>query len=226
MVGWLFPDTCIMCRREGELACRECLSVLSPLNVQQCPGCFCESPEGKFCPRCKKQDSALDFLLVGTSYRDSPIVSLLIKTMKYKSISRCISYIPSSLFSSIENLCQFSLNIALVPVPLHKKRQRERGFNQATIIARHIASLTGVGIDEHLIKRVRYTIPQASLGKYEREINLRNAFSIVKYKERDPERLYLLIDDVATTRSTLEECAKTMRAAGIKKVGAYVIARK
>ncbi|MFN7161146.1 MAG: ComF family protein [Candidatus Gracilibacteria bacterium] len=222
ILGLIFPDSCQVCKKEGDLFCGSCLATLQALDVQQCPGCFCRSPEGEFCIKCATGESELDFLLVGTSYRNSPIVSLLIKTLKYKSIRRCISYLPQTLFAPLS--AKKKLNPVLIPVPLHAKRQKERGFNQAFIIARQVAEIFSLDINSSLLKRVRYTIPQATLGKYERETNLKDAFAASVIS--DPERLYILIDDVATTRSTLEECAKTMRKAGVKRIGAYVLARK
>lgn len=134
-----------------------------------------------------------------------------------------MSYVPAGIFASLSQIEQSS--IILVPVPLHYKRQKERGFNQAEMIARHISDLFHIDLQK-ILMRNRYTVPQASLGKQEREVNLKGAFSVCTNKTVDSEKIYVLIDDVSTTRSTLEECARALRKAGAQHVGGFVLARK
>lgn len=111
----------------------------------------------------------------------------------------------------------------LVPVPLHSARQREREFNQAEAIAELLAKRTGVVVYRAL-KRVRYTTTQTRLDRHERMENLRGAFR-VRHPDRVQQRHLLLVDDVFTTGSTADECARVLRAAGAASVRALVVAR-
>jgi ComF family protein len=111
----------------------------------------------------------------------------------------------------------------LVPVPLHPARQREREFNQAEAIAELLAKRTGVEVYRAL-KRIRYTTTQTRLDRHERMENLRGAFR-VRHPERVHQRHLLLVDDVFTTGSTADECARVLRAAGAASVRALVVAR-
>ena len=109
-----------------------------------------------------------------------------------------------------------------MPVPLHRKRLAERGYNQSLELLRPVQNTCGLTVDSNCCKRIRATDAQSSLPAKQRRINLRGAFSVtgeVKGKH------ILLADDVLTTGSTLNELAKTLKGAGAKQVDAFVIAR-
>ncbi len=110
---------------------------------------------------------------------------------------------------------------AVVPVPLHARRERERGFNQSALLARPIARMFGLPFAPGALRRVRHTPPQASLDMKRRLSNVRAAFRAVGPA---PKRV-LLIDDVRTTGSTLAECARALRAGGAARVYSLVLAR-
>jgi competence protein ComFC len=106
----------------------------------------------------------------------------------------------------------------LVPVPLHPRKERERGYNQSALIAESIAGrFEGVRL-EALLERVIDTRSQTQFNRQERYRNLRNAFSLVKKRAIDPSQRYIIVDDVFTTGSTLNACAATLRKAGAKRV--------
>jgi ComF family protein len=112
----------------------------------------------------------------------------------------------------------------VIPVPLHKKRLRERGFNQSLIIAKSIARNFSLTIDFQSLRRLTYTEPQINLGRKERESNVRNAFAVVREKAVADSRI-LLVDDVYTTGSTVKECARTLLKSGAKSVAVATLAR-
>ncbi len=116
----------------------------------------------------------------------------------------------------------FRLPQVLVPLPLHAARYRERGFNQAAVIAAHVASRTGVPVDSSLLRRVRATAPQTTLSAAERRRNCEGAFSIVPGRHV-PGRIALL-DDVMTTGSTAAAAAGALREAGARHVELWVCA--
>lgn len=111
---------------------------------------------------------------------------------------------------------------ALVPVPLHPRRQRERGFNQAELLAGRVKGSCGLPV-RRLLRRIRPTAPQAGFDREERMRNLQGAFVAAGVVE--PGGDYLLVDDVSTTGATLDACALALRSAGAGRVFAMVVAR-
>jgi len=113
---------------------------------------------------------------------------------------------------------------AIIPVPLHPQKKRQRGFNQAEIIARELALLKGIPLEEKRLVKVKNVPPQTSLEQKEREKNVRGAFRVVK-SERVKGKILILVDDVYTTGSTLRECSLELKRAGAKEVKALTIAQ-
>lgn len=115
---------------------------------------------------------------------------------------------------------QFDL---LVPVPLHPKRERTRGFNQAMLLAKEVGTGWGLRVDHRVLHRVRATEAQSG-GRREREDNVKGAFAVPR-PDRVKDMRLLLIDDVFTTGATAGECARALLAAGAAEVGIYTLAR-
>jgi len=118
----------------------------------------------------------------------------------------------------------------VVPIPLHPRRLRWRGFNQSALLAGHIAAnllpQNPLPFDENMLVRKRYTPPQMEISNYQnRKQNIAGAFSLAGRKDVR-NKTVLLIDDVATTGSTIFECARVLKAAGAREVFAAVIARQ
>jgi ComF family protein len=111
----------------------------------------------------------------------------------------------------------------VVPVPLHPRRLRERGFNPAALLARPVARAVGTRFDPTLLVRLRDTPTQTGLGRRARRSNVRAAFAL-RAGARVPDVVWL-VDDVVTTGSTLEECARVLRRAGARHVVAICVAR-
>jgi competence protein ComFC len=114
--------------------------------------------------------------------------------------------------------------LLVMPVPLHPKRLRQRGFNQSLLLAKHVATQLNAELDFLSLRRIRYTQPQTGLKKDQRRKNVRKAFGLT-----DPKgvkgRTVILVDDVATTGNTLNECARLLRKAGAENVYCTVLAR-
>jgi ComF family protein len=105
---------------------------------------------------------------------------------------------------------------ALIPVPIHKNRQRERGYNQAEELATEISRLTGIPVYNNIIKRVKETIPQKELNPRERQNNLKKAFNIAQNVVKLNKTI--IIDDIYTTGSTIDAVAVELRNIGVKEV--------
>lgn len=112
----------------------------------------------------------------------------------------------------------------IMPVPLHPRRLRTRGFNQSKLLAEFVSEELGARLDFLTLRRVKDTVPQTGLGKDERRKNVRRAFTL-KEPDRVSGRTVLVVDDVATTGNTLNECARVLLKAGAEKVLALVVAR-
>jgi ComF family protein len=113
----------------------------------------------------------------------------------------------------------------LVPVPLHRKRLRERGYNQSRLLAQELAKLTGLPLADDCLIRKRHTPPQARTTTVdERQSNVADAFSCLNRRLED--RQVLLIDDVSTSGSTLDACARALKEAGASSVWGLVLARE
>lgn len=112
----------------------------------------------------------------------------------------------------------------LLPIPLHKRTQRERGYNQAALLARAVGERTGFPVAENLLAQVREMKPQASLGEKERWENVKGAFAVTD-KEVVKGRIIVLVDDVMTTGATLDEGARVLKGAGAARVYCLTFAR-
>jgi len=112
----------------------------------------------------------------------------------------------------------------VVPIPLHRKKLRERGFNQAELIAKVVAKHLQVRLTKGNLKRTKATITQTSLDRKERRRNLREAFT-VKNRDGFQAKNVLLVDDVYTTGTTIKEAAKVLKEAGVKEVYVFALAR-
>lgn len=104
----------------------------------------------------------------------------------------------------------------IVPIPLHRKKKRLRGYNQAEIVAKHLGEMMGIPVDSRSVIRSRYTRPQKELNDKERKQNLKHAFSVTgQWKNY---KTVLVIDDIYTTGSTIDTVAEELKSRGVQKV--------
>ena len=199
-----------------------------------CPGCKKEVHEqGAWCPVCLDQILAprtingrkhglvaLDSCQVICEY--AGVLKRLIHDMKFRRQQKYGIYLRWLLqqYASEHECVSGAL---VIPVPLHKERLQERGYNQTEAIFKNWTRGKNMEWMPELLLRTRYTIPQWELTLAERKGNMKNAFMIV-WPERIENRNIILVDDIITTGITLDECAKVLRKAGAKKVQALVIA--
>jgi len=145
---------------------------------------------------------------------------LLLKYGGRSSMGRHLGRLMAEAASGLLDLEQFDL---LIPVPLHPRRERARGYNQAALLARALGRATGRPVGSRVLRRIRHTEAQHG-GQREREENVKGAFGVAR-PDRVQGRKVLLIDDVFTTGATVSECAKVLLAAGADEVGVYTLAR-
>ena len=228
VINLFFPAFCIICGNTGEFLCPSCFEKIKIQDRQFCPVCYKETLSGEICYRCKGEchGQNIDCLLSVCKYDRSSPFPYLIHSFKYdflKDLSKPLG----------ELMCQtlFSLNFRqfnLCFVPLHKKRLKWRGFNQAELLANHIGKHFNLPVYD-LLKRKHFNKPQMELSRDRRLENLKSSFVInhegPDFNKIDKHVPVLLVDDVATTLSTLNYCADALKKNGFKKVCGIVLAR-
>lgn len=222
-----FPLICVQCRLDlpfrlsGPL-CGRCLSRLRPLEGPQCRRCGIALEQApNHDKKCSEQHRSLDCIRAAFAY--SPPLPALIHTFKYQNrrgVGRVLGGWMAGTYGRIPEIWGMD---AIVPVPLHPRRLRQRGFNQAEILARCVAECAALPL-ENALERVRYTRPQWRLSRGKRADNLARAFRAAP-RAAVRGKNCLLIDDICTTGRTLEECAAALKSAGAARVGAFVLAR-
>jgi len=227
-----FPAFCLGCGKEGSYVCPDCKELLDILQNQYC---LCaknptllpaEELRGK-CHKCSgRRLSGIYFAL---SYKEKPLTRKLIHLLKYepyylKDLARPIANIMLDHLALIEISGETFKGRLIVPVPIDGKKIRRRGYNQSEEIAKELSKQLGIPLVLNNLLKARTTQPQVELLGNERESNLKDAF-ITKNPAEIKDKKILLIDDVYTTGSTMEECTKVLRGAGAKEVWGLVIAR-
>jgi len=163
---------------------------------------------------------SLDSIFSACNYHDSIVLQRAIFTLKYRRVPGLASRLAD--FIVLAGREEVTPDIVLVPVPLHWQRHFDRGFNQATLLARRTASVLDLPFG-NLLRRTRDTGHQAWRSRDERLASMQNAF-ILRTGVTVPDHV-VLIDDIATTGATLDACANVLKVAGVKTVDAWVVAR-
>lgn len=231
----LFPINCLLCRKDNVWLCEKCLRNLPLLSFQVCPYCEKEiSVHGAICKRCrmiqleKNSSIALQNLICATEYQK---VSKLIHLFKYNFISELGAPLGKIIARALQKN-NLPLPELIIPIPIHQRKLKWRGFNQAEILASSVSlNLTpglAIPVRTDLIFRQKNTSAQMKIKTYAKRLdNLKNAFALTPgAKEVIAGKKILLIDDVATTGATLFECAKVLKSAGAKEISGAIIARQ
>lgn len=205
----IFPKHCIGCGKENIYLCGRCQRQIVLLRYATCPECKKITKFGQYCSRHRKQ--YLNGVIIACYYHKG-VLREAIHSFKYNGLKE-LSMILGQLM--VQRLVEIKprgyQKWIIVPVPLHRKRAGERGYNQAELLAQIVAKNTGLKIVKDQLIRTKYTIPQVKLSDNDRQNNLIGAFDWKKENEELKRKIILLIDDVATTGSTLEECAKILK---------------
>ena len=228
-VSLLYPPVCTLCggkTRAGEYLCERCEAKATPIVAPFCQQCS-EPFEGAIstvftCANCAHRTIYFDAAVA--AYRGRGIVRQIIHDFKYGRQIHLRHLVARWLYAAFddERLRGREFDM-IVPVPLHPARQRERGFNQANLLAELLTAQISIP-SKPVLKRVRYTTTQTALDRAERMENLHNAFRLRRNANVRGLRV-LLIDDVLTTGSTLSECARILKRSGAISVYAATAAR-
>jgi len=227
----LFPPLCLSCQnylgngKNDHSLCDKCRTNIIIHTTLFCSICRSRLPENK--KICHKESS---YLLGAATTYDEPIKTL-IHHFKYGYWTRLEKPLNTIFLSYLENLGAVRSSIShsfkkyiVVPIPLHKDRLKERGFNQATCFARAVALHYKLPIEQNLLFRVKETKPQVKLDWEKRKNNLEKAFTVSKPGRIEGKNI-ILIDDVYTSGATINEAVRTLRSSGAKKIIALVLAK-
>lgn len=219
-----FPPRCLNCGKYGEILCFDCAGKIVEIKTATCPDCGRISALGRYCNACSKRlsDRSLCGILVAARYDEGPTKEM-IHRLKYSGVISQSEHLAELISSQIAARFSKFSNYIIVPVPLHKSRKNSRGFNQSELIARHISAKLDLPGGDALVRTLK-TKNQVGLPRSKRLTNLIGAFSCVDTRLVKGKKIFL-IDDVATTGATLNECAKVLKAAGAKEIWGAVIAR-
>jgi len=226
----LFPPVCSGCLEplpsSDKSFCDTCFQRIAFIHSPKCPRCgheFRNSTEGDhLCGTCLRRKHKDPFSRAMAVARYQEPVSTLLRSLKYDGDLSVLAAL-QSIVASADTLT-LDKEDRIVPVPLHVKRLRSRGFNQAALIARLFFPAMETHILLDVVQRVRHTNPQMGLDGVARRKNLHDAFA-VSNRSKIKGRKIILIDDVFTTGTTVLECSRVLIAAGAKEVQVLTVAK-
>ena len=217
--------SCLLCGNSTPLEqrlCSDCLSLL-PSNRNACERCSEPLPsdvEG-LCVECIQHPPLFDRCVAPLRF-DYP-VNLIVHAFKFKGELGYINPISDLLWEYIQRSYEHDeWPQALIPVPLHPKRFRQRGYNQAELIAKRLSSLSAIPMLDGAVRRTRYLRPQQGLPKSGRYKNIRRSFIA---NEGLSLQHVVLVDDVVTTGATVTEITRVLKQAGVQRVDIWCLAR-
>lgn len=215
----LGSQPCLLCGAASTrgLLCSGCLGDLPILPEARCPRCALPTPNGELCGACLRHPPGFEH--AEAVFRYAHPAASLIQALKYRGELSVARFLGERLAQRLDGQPRPDL---IIPMPLHPNRLRERGFNQAAEIAKHLASLLAIPLLPGAVKRTRDSAPQASLPLRARIKNMRGTFAC----EHDLSRMRIaLVDDVMTSGASLDELARAVGRAGAVEVSAWVAAR-
>jgi len=220
-LDFLFPRRCVGCGKEGSFLCQSCRQLLNEITPPVCPRCGLPRLNGKLCHVCADRQLEIDG--IRSPFKFDGVMRQAIHQLKYQNLRALAAPLA-------ELLREYLLNNhlpaeVLIPVPLHQKRLRERGYNQSGLLARELGRLISLPVVDDCLIRQKYTSAQARTDSLaERSSNVDGAFACLDSRMQD--KRVLLIDDVSTSGATLDACAAALKAAGAAQVRGLVLARE
>lgn len=218
--------TIIQCNTDNcnPYICPSCYKKLNIVSGARCMKCSrpLEDDAAEYCPDCASKvrhfDQGISLLI------HDDVSKKIIYGLKYSNKRDNADVLAYEAARRLADVISYWNPDVIVPVPVHKKREIERGYNQAEVLARKLVNFlktdgTDYRLDTRLLRRDKQTIAQKKLGNEQRQDNLKNAFAVnEKVLEYCDYNSVLLIDDIYTSGATLSECARTLKNAGIEKV--------
>ncbi len=220
-IDLLLPPRCVSCGRRGAEVCETCFQTIHRLGPGICPRCSGPSTEGRLCRSCIRRSGQVNAIIAGHAYDGAVRAAIL--AFKYRGRTRLEPLLSRLLADSLQRR-PLTIDV-VIPVPLSSARHRERGFNQAELLARPVALENDWRLEMRALIRERDTRQQTRLSAAERFNNVAGAFSVTHPSMVGGRRI-LLVDDVCTTGATLQACAVPLISAGASGVWGLVVARE
>lgn len=219
LVELLFPRRCPVCDKPvdkmGRLICKPCKKKLEYVQAPFCMKCGKKLRDDtvEYCVDCEKAEHIFDR---GRALYEYESVKEAVYRLKYENRQEYAEYFGKDLANHLGDMIKGWKPDVIIPVPLHKDREKKRGFNQAALIARVLGKELKIPVDEKIIYRIKATTPQKELKGKERQNNLKNAF---KMGQNDVKlKTIIVVDDIYTTGATMDEMALCLKRAGAKEV--------
>lgn len=229
----LLPPRCQHCGKVGAVLCADCLATASAPEPPLCPRCGRSLMPGSradvaACPTCASGHGpqVLHALRIAAVY--DGVIRESVLALKYRRQRRMAEPLGDLLAAELRAAMRQGASAdVIIPVPLHTQRHRERGFNQADLLARRCSSRLGIPVAANLLVRQRATVPQVGLTLAQRQANITGAFALASQHahKRLAGRHLVLIDDVSTTGSTLDAAAMALQAAGPASIIGIAVSR-
>ncbi len=218
----IYPRRCPVCDEvlrfgRGKI-CAKCYHQLSYIHEPRCKKCgrSIRKFEQEYCYDCSRKKH---FFISGIALIDNVEAGKKsVYAIKYHNKREYVDFYTDEIVKRYSDEIRYWQPDILIPVPLHKKKMIKRGYNQAEVIAVSIGMKMGIKVDKKSLKRIVNTKPQKELNDIERRRNLANAFCVNINQKNVKGKSIILIDDIYTTGSTIDECAKVLLKAGAKKV--------
>ena len=215
----IFPRRCVICDRPANRSfdgvCMECRSKILYIRVPFCMKCGkkLSREETEYCDDCRRRKH---FFIQGKALYDYGGMADSIFRFKYCGRQEYAAFYGKDLYERYASWLSAIKPDALVPVPIHPSRKRKRGYNQSELLARELSKHSGISVNDHLIIRIKKTLPQKELTQGERQNNLKKAFKICKNDVKLD--TIVIIDDIYTTGSTIDAMASLLLASGVQKI--------
>ena len=207
MLSFLFPRVCGVCGKKinQNFACEKCSNILKyTLKKELCV---------------RKFENPIDILICLFSYRG--VIRQKILSFKFYE-KPYIGYVFAELMAEVMKKMAIAID-AVIPVPVHRKRYKERGYNQSAILAKKIAMKMQIKCWGNVLYKKHHTVPQSTLNEKNRKENVKNVYG-VRHSNKIKDKIILLVDDIYTTGATAKECARILKQNGVSQVIVMTIA--
>jgi ComF family protein len=221
ILNLIFPPRCVNCRKTGDFFCPKCRESLVYLPQPVCIKCSEPITSGAICHRCQSQKWDIDGIRSVFQYEGA--IRQAVIQFKYHNVKALAEPLARLMTPHLE-LSPLNADL-LVPVPSHPQRLRERGYNQAALLASKVSEMTSIPLNERTLVRTKNTSQQAKTDSLAQRIeNMTDAFAC-RSRNLSGKRI-LLVDDVCTSGTTLNACAAPLKAAGAASVHGVTLAKE
>ena len=218
----LYPETCVVCHRipdgaDDEKMCSECRKKIPFIEEPRCKRCSkpLADMESELCGDCEGHTFYVE--RGAALYPYNEWMQKAVRNIKYQGELAGCSYFGKQMAERYRSWLEQISPEVIVPVPIHEKKMRFRGFNQAALLAKEVGERLEIPVEENYLIRTENTSPQKGLGRTERMRNLQSGFQVHDEVSGRYHRI-LLVDDIYTTGATLEACARALKKAGTERI--------